>query len=60
MSRRNLKGVKYEEETSLVSDLSNLVSFTEIVQIEDALDYEAKKNELIISHTKFEEITSIS
>lgn len=50
-----MEKVKSEEETSPVSDLSNWVPFTQKVQIEDTLDWEAER-ELIISHIELKEL----
>lgn len=51
LSRRSLEKVKSKEETLPVYDLNNSVSFTQIVQIENTLDWEPE-NEVIISHIK--------
>lgn len=45
--------MRNKEEASPVSDLSNWVPLTEIVQIEDIVDREAE-DELNISHIEFE------
>lgn len=47
-----MEKVKSKVETLPVSELSNSVPFTQMVQIEDTLDWE-QENEVIISHIEF-------